>query len=598
MKRRETNNCPSADGAITRNLFQKTMVTMLVAELSSGATAIIDGILTGRFLGAQALAVSGLGAPYYSVVSIVSGVLMVGSTNLCTKAIGKGDRKGLNGVFSLTIALGTILSVLLAVFGISMPGRFALLFGAKGATEEIYFQTASYLRGLFLGAPGFILNVVLTPMLQLDGDTLRPKLASIACAVTDVAGDLLNIFVFHGGMFGMALASSLSHYAAFLIVASHFLNKGGLFRFSFRFIKAGTVSPLLKDGLPRAVCMLSRGLLPILLNTLLLRLAGDPGVTALSAMINSSFVIGALGWGIGSAVLITGGMMVGEQDIGGLKTVIRTALKDILIYVTGLAAVVFLCAPLIASLFIPQGGQAQEMALSFIRSYAICLPFLAFNVSVANYMQVVSRTLDANIVNIDIEVIFTAVMAYVLSSFLGVFGVWSAYAVGQAALSLFLVLRMIFVKDQGRQGIEAHMLLPGGFGIPEEDRIEQSLHTMEEVTRLSEQVIPFCEERGIGKKEANRLALCVEEMAGNVIEHGFSDGEPHHLEVRVLVKDGAVILRLRDDCRKFDLREKAESWEFDPEHPEKNIGIRMIMRVARDVAYTNTMNTNNLIITV
>ena len=598
MNEIKQKNSLSADGAITRSLFRKTMLTMLVAELSGGATAIIDGILTGRFLGTAALAVSGLGAPYYSVASIVSGILMVGSTNLCTRAIGKGDREGLNGAFSLTLLLGVILSVLLAAFGVGMPGRFALMFGAKGAAKEIYLQTASYLRGLFLGAPGFILYVVLTPMLQLDGDTLRPKLAGIVCAVTDVACDMLNVFVFHGGMFGMALASSLSHYAAFLIVASHFLKKGSLFHFSFRSIRAGMVSPLLRDGFPRAMCMLSRGLLPVLLNTLLLRLAGDPGVTALSAMINSSFVVGALGWGIGGAVLIMGGMMVGEQDIGGLKTVMQTAVKDIIIYVTALAAAVFLCAPLISAVFVPQGGPAQEMARSFIRCYAISLPFLAFNVSMANYLQVVSRTLDANIVNIEIEVVFTAVTAYLLSSFLGASGVWSAYVVGQAVLSLLLVLRMLVTKAPGRQGVEAHMLLPKDFGIPKEDRIERSLHTMEEVIELSDQVIPFCEERGIGKKEANRLALCVEEMAGNVIEHGFSDGRPHHLDVRVLVKDGGVILRLRDDCEKFDLREKARSWEFDPEHPEKNIGIRMVMRVARDIAYTNTMNTNNLIITV
>lgn len=598
MKRNRSKGSAITDGAITKNLFQKTMLTMLVAELSGGTTAIIDGILTGRFLGAQALAVSGLGSPYYSVVSIVSGILMVGSTNLCTRAIGKGDREGLSSVFSLTVGLGVILSVLLAALGASTPGSFALLFGARGAAEEIYSQTASYLRGLFVGAPGFILNVVFIPMVQLDGDTIRPKLASIACAVTDVVGDLLNIFVFHGGMFGMGLASSLSHYAAFLIVASHFLKKGSLFRFSFRSVRAGMVSPLLKDGFPRAMCMLSRGLLPILLNMLLLRLAGDPGVTALSAVINTSFVIGALGWGIGGAVLIMGGMMMGEQDIRGLKTVLQTAVKDILIFVTALAAAVFLCAPVIASLFVPQGGSAQEMARAFIRCYAISLPFLAFNVSMANYMQVVARTLEANIVNIDIELVFTAVMAYLLSALIGAAGVWIAFAAGQAALSLSLVLRMLFAKDLDRGGVEAHMLLPKDFGIPEEDRIESSLQTIAEVIELSDQVIPFCVERGIGKKEANRLALCVEEMAGNVIAHGFSDGKPHHLDVRVLVKRGCVILRLRDDCRKFDLREKAESWSFDPEHPEKNIGVHMVMSMATDVAYTNTMNTNNLIITI
>ena len=114
------------------------------------------------------------------------------------------------------------------------------------------------------------------------------------------------------------------------------------------------------------------------MNSLLLRLAGDAAVTALSSMINSSFVVGALGWGIGGAVLIMGGMMVGEQDINGLKLVMKTALTDILIGVTVLTVAVFAAAPLIARLFVPNAGEAQSMSVAFIRCYALCLPFQAF----------------------------------------------------------------------------------------------------------------------------------------------------------------------------------------------------------------------------
>ena len=127
----EKNLLP-VDGAIARSLFRKALMTMLVAELANGATAIIDGILTGRFLGGTALAVSGLGSPYYSVASIVSGLLMVGCTNLCTKAIGKGDKQRLSDVFSLTLVLGVLLSGVLALTGFFMPEIYARLFGAGG----------------------------------------------------------------------------------------------------------------------------------------------------------------------------------------------------------------------------------------------------------------------------------------------------------------------------------------------------------------------------------------------------------------------------------------------------------------------------------
>ena len=589
---------PNASGSITKTLFQKAMVTMLVAELSGAVAAVIDAILSGSFLGGTALAASGLGGPYFSIASIVSGILMVGCTNLCTRAIGKGDMKELNGVFSLTVGLGVLCSVLLGAGGAVFAGAFAKLFGAGKASPEVYAETVNYLRGVFIGAPGFIMFVILTPILQLDGDSARPKIASIVCSVVDVAGDLLNIFVFHGGMLGMGLATSVSHYAALAVMLSHFLKKGSMFRFSPERLRPGGIPALLRDGVSRAVCMLCRGLLPILLNSLILRLAGDMGVTALSAMTGTTFVLGALGWGIGGAVLIMGGMMVGEQNLSGLKTVVNTALRDIIFFVVCFAAVIALAAPLIAALFIPEPGELRQMATAAIRCYAICLPFLALNVSAANYFQSISRSLGANLVNIGIEVAFPAAVAWLLSAFLGVRGVWMAFPVGQALLSCVVVARFLLARDPARTGVEAHLQLKPGFGVPPEDCIERSVQQMDEVIALCNEAYDFCVGHGFDKKTANRLSLCIEEMAGNVVEHGFSDGKPHHLDLRVLEKDGQLTLRMRDDCTLFDLKEKAANWAPDPEHPEKNIGIRLVLAAAKDIVYSGAMNTNNLIITV
>ena len=583
---------------IIRKLFQNTMLTMLVAELSGAVTAVIDGVITGALLGPTELAAFGIGGPYFSVASILSGVLMVGSTALCTRAAGKGDTAETTRVFSLTLVLGVILSVALALSGSLCSGAFAALFGARGASASLHAVTSDYLRGVFIGAPGFILTVILTPILQLDGDSLRPKLASLCSGIVDVAGDLLNIFVFRGGMFGMGLASSVSHYVALAIVLSHFLKKSSMFRFSLREVRPAMAPVIMRDGLPRAVCMLCRALLPIVLNGLALKLAGDMGATAYSAMVSTTFAVGALGWGIGGAVFIMCGMSVSEQDTKGLVTEAGTASRDILFGVVPLAAAVFLASPLVARLFIPDAGAAYPMAVTAIRCYAVTLPFLAFNVAAANYCQAIGRKLLSALINILIEFAATATMAYLLTPRFGIRGMFCAFPVAAACLSACLVLFAVLRRDRRRTGIASCLLLPEGFGVPERDCIERSIRTMEEVVALSRDVGAFCADHGIATRDANRLALCIEEMAGNVIEHGFSDGSPHHLEVRVLIKDGLTILRMRDDCRLFDLREQAERWAFDPEHPEQNIGIRMVLHAAKDLTYTNTMKTNNLIITI
>ena len=594
-----TEHPGTKDPYIMRKLFRGTMLTMLIAELSNALAAIIDGILTGRFLGPTALAACGLGGPYFSIATIFSGLLMVGCTAMCTRAIGKGDTKETSRVFTLTVTLGVVFSVLLAVFGTAFAGTFATLFGARGASAALHDTTKDYLRGVFPSAPAFILCMVLTPILQLDGDPVRPKIASLVVAVVDVAGDLLNIFVFHGGMFGIAMASTVSQFCGLIVLASHFLNKkSSLFRFSLREVRVSMAPALMRDGLPRAVCMFCRALLPILMNALALKLVGDMAVAALSAQINSSFLLGALGWGIGGAMLIMGGMAAGEQDVFGLETVVRCTLRDILIGVVGLAIVVFAASPLLTLLFIARTEGAYPMGIDAIRCYAICLPFLAFNVSASNYFQATSRPAGAYLINIGIEVACTAVMAYILTPRMGIMGLWAAYPVGQALLTVLILLRALLGRDKTRHGLAAFLLLRPDFGVAEEDCIDCSVHSMDEVMELSRDVGDFCAAHAIDTRQANHLALCIEEMAGNVIEYGFADGQPHHLDVRVVVKDGETVLRLRDDCMRFDLREQVENWSLDPEHPEKNIGIRIVMRMAKDIAYTNTMKTNNLIITI
>lgn len=587
-----------ASGNITKTLFRKAMLTMIVAELTGATTAIIDAILTGRYLGDTALAAFGLGGPYFSIASVVSGILMVGCVNRCTRALGKNDMRELNSVFSSTVSLCVVLSAVLSACGVVFSGWFAGMFGAGSAGDSVFSQTQEYLRGIFIGAPGFISFVVLTPIIQLDGDSARPRIASLFCIITDVAGDILNIFVFKGGMFGMAIASTVSHYVALAIVLTHFLRKGSIFHFSFKSIRLRALPALLREGLPRAVCMVCRSVLPILLNTLVLGLIGTAGVTALSAQNSSSFVLGAFGWGLGGAVLLVGGMMAGEQNVSGMITVVRSALRYILLGITAFAAAVFAASPLISALYISQAGEVRDMAAEALRCYAVCLPFLAFNVSASNYFQNVSRGVAANIVNIGIELAFPAAAAYLLSSFMGIRGVWLAFPVGQITLSLIILIRFLVSKDRSRTGAEAHMLLPPDFGVPSCDCIERSLQNVGDVIALSEEVGGFCTERGFGIKEAKKLALCVEEMACNVIEHGFTDGKPHRLEIKVFAKSDSITVRMRDDCRLFDLKSKAANWKPDPEHPEKNIGIRLIMAAASDIEYSSAMNTNNLIIRI
>ena len=89
----------------------------------------------------------------------------------------------------------------------------------------------------------------------------------------------------------------------------------------------------------------------------------------------------------------------------------------------------------------------------------------------------------------------------------------------------------------------------------------------------------------------------MEEMAGNIVEHGFDDGKKKHsADVRVVYKNDELLLRISDDCRAFDPKEKLEL--VDNADVTKNIGLRMVHRLAKSMSYTNMMGLNVLTMTI
>lgn len=141
------------------------------------------------------------------------------------------------------------------------------------------------------------------------------------------------------------------------------------------------------------------------------------------------------------------------------------------------------------------------------------------------------------------------------------------------------------------------LLLPRDFDAPEADRLDRSVTTLREVTALSEEVWAFCEAHGCDPRRRYLLSLSVEEMAGNVIEHGFTkDKKPHSVDLRILKKGEEYVVRIRDDCVFFDPLKRLQLYsDQDPSH---HMGLRMIIGMAKEVQYTCILRLNNLVIRV
>ena len=141
--------------------------------------------------------------------------------------------------------------------------------------------------------------------------------------------------------------------------------------------------------------------------------------------------------------------------------------------------------------------------------------------------------------------------------------------------------------------MEDLMVIPDDFGVPEDERLDLSIRDINDVVCVAEKVQAFCLSRGSDQRRACLAGLALEEMAGNIVEHGFTkDRRQHSADIRVLRKNGDFILRIKDDCVPFDPGERQKIAEG--EDITKNIGIRMVFKIAKDVQYQNVLGLNVL----
>ncbi len=585
-------------GEIIRKLYRRSVTSIIIAAVAASFGMLIDGVVIGKFLGTESMAAYGIVTPLFSIMTAVSGVLATGSQVFCAKHLGEGRVDRARQVFSACMILTVVISVLITAVLFVFCRPICVGLGAKGPAAGLLPLTMGYLYGISPGILPVILLFIFNALMRLDSDPERIIAAVAAMTVCDIAGDLLNALVIHGGMVGMGVSTAVSYWVALVIMLMHFRKKDIIFRASVRDIRREDMLGIFRVGAPNAIGSGSVMVRNLILNLLMVGIAGSTAVAALSVRNTLNTLFGAILLGASMTTAMIAGMVYGEEDRNSVKDLLSVSLRYTFLMGILLAVLVFAAAPYLVALF--TGGKGDpvrmaELAVRAMRVYAFGLPLYGLNMVFVSYLQGIGRLKLANTVSLIDNVIYAVIIALILSPALKTGAVWLSYPIGEALVILTVVLCARRERKQMPCGTEDMLFLPDDFGVSPEDTYEKSLRTMEDIMTASYETAAFMKEKHAAEKEVLLVPLFVEEMAGNVIEHGFTkDGKAHSVDLRVLQKDGDWTVRIRDDCVSFDPLQRASV--FDPGDPAANIGIRMVIGMAKDIKYMNVMQLNDLII--
>ena len=290
------------------------------------------------------------------------------------------------------------------------------------------------------------------------------------------------------------------------------------------------------------------------------------------------------------------GVSIGEEDRRSLTDVMRVMFRCFVPLMTAVSLLLIAGAvPLTRIFFRSPAEPVFRMALRGLRLLPLCMPLSVVCMHFICYGQSAGKQGLVHVLSLLDGVLSVTVFSALLIRSLGLDGVYIANILN-GVVSLLVIVAYAWLRKKGcPRNMEELMAIPADFGAPETERMDLSVGSMKEVLSISREVQRFCRDKGIDERRAYLAGLALEEMAGNIVEHGFKkDRKRHSVDVRVVHKGEDVILRLKDDCVPFDPGERqAMAAGGDP---TRNIGIRMVFQTARDLQYHNILGMNVLTI--
>ena len=129
-----------------------------------------------------------------------------------------------------------------------------------------------------------------------------------------------------------------------------------------------------------------------------------------------------------------------------------------------------------------------------------------------------------------------------------------------------------------------------GFGAEDNRRLAFSVRSIEDITGITDYVMDFCKGLSVDARKSNWVAVCIEELAGNIVKHGFSKKSDSVADISVVVLDDKILIRFKDNCKPFNPVEQSDL--FNPEDITHKIGLRMVGRMCKSMEYQSLLGLN------
>ena len=403
---------------------------------------LADTFFVAQGVGENGLASLNIAIPVYSFSYAFGLMLGMGGGTRFAILKASGEKERGSRVFTEDMVTGLVIGLFIMLTGIFFSAPISRLIGADSTTIE---TTDIYVKTVMCFAPAFIINNILIPFVRNDGAPGLAMAAMLSGSISNVIFDYIFIFPCNMGMFGAALATGFAPVMGILVCSVHFLRK----RNSFRLVPArprfGTIKDICALGNASFIGELSNGIVILVLNMLILGIAGNTGVAAYGVVANAALVVMSVYTGISQGIQPIVSAAHGQGNKPWVKKTYAAAIVTALIISALVYTASFIFAEPLSMAFNSENNPLlTEIASEGIRIYFIGFVFAGINVITAVFFGSIEKAVPSFVISImrGIGVVIPA--AIILSSLLGMTGVWLTFPVTELIVFLAAVIMKKF----------------------------------------------------------------------------------------------------------------------------------------------------------
>ena len=587
----------SAEFKLLTRLFFRLLPYQILLIVISAVNGIVDSLYASNVLGQSAMSAIGLFGPLNHFLYAASMVFVSGSSILYGRYLAR-DREKINGLLTTD---------LVASGGLGLTVSLLLVLGVVTGATRIFIETEpelgmlnSYILGQAVGIPPLLLGQQLFSFLSLENQKKLTMTASLACFIANAILDHVCIVFLDMGTFGLGFSSALSVWVFLGIQAVFYLKGKSEWKMSLRKYSWKDAGMIFTLGYSGALSRFAEMFRCLIVNALILTWVGKVGLSSFAASNSLLAVIWAVPFGMIAVARMLFSISIGEEDRKTLVDVYKIVMtKGMAVMAVIVALLIAGAEPLTRLFYRDPSDPVYPMTVMGFRLLPLCMPLAVFSLHFAIYSQTAVKKVMSVVLPICDGILGVVLFSFILIPSMKMNGLYTANILNGFFCAAVIVGGAWIHRKKFPRTFEQILDIPERIGVDENARIDISVRGMEEVVHVAHRIVSFCEGQGIDARRAYYAGLCMEEMAGNVVTHGFAkDTKSHSVDIRVIHKDNDLILRIRDNCAGFNPTEYVRI--MDPGRLEmcRNVGIEIVMRIASEVSYQNLLGLNVLTIRI